>query len=70
MRHRQSFGISLSPQHLRFQGAADTAVTDKAELDKLVKSSADSLAGIKTDFEKNVKSSLDELGDSMGDTRQ
>ena len=50
------------------QGAADTAVTDKAELDKLVKSSADSLAGIKTDFEKNVKSSLDELGDSMGDT--
>lgn len=50
------------------QETSDTVITDKAELDKLVKSSADSLAGIKTDFEKNVKGSLDELGESVGDT--
>ena len=50
------------------QGASDTAINNKAELDKLVRSSAESLTGVKTDFEKNVKSSLDELGTSMGDT--
>ena len=48
--------------------ASDSAITNKAELDKLVKSSAAGLSDIKTEFEQNVKSGLDELGASMGDT--
>lgn len=48
--------------------ASDSAITNKAELDKLVKSSAAGLSDIKTEFEQNVKSGLDELGASVGDT--
>ena len=46
--------------------ASGTAIQNKAELDKLVKESADSLANVKSDYEKNVKNSLEELisGDS------
>lgn len=48
--------------------ASGTAIQNKAELDKLVKESADSLANVKSDYEKNVKNSLDKLSKSMGDT--
>ena len=48
--------------------AAGTTIDNKAELDKLVKESADSLATVKSDYEKNVKNSLDKLSKSMGDT--
>ena len=47
--------------------ASGTAIQNKAELDKLVKESADSLANVKSDYEKNVKNSLDKLSKSMGD---
>ena len=48
--------------------ASGTAIQNKAELDKLVKESADSLTNVKTEYEKNVKSSLEKLSSSMGDT--
>ena len=50
------------------QGAASDAVNNKAELDALIKSSADSLASVKSDYEKNVKGSLNKLSSSLGDT--
>lgn len=48
--------------------ASGAAINNKAELDKLVKESADSLANVKSDYEKNVKNSLNKLSSSMGDT--
>lgn len=43
-------------------------MNNKAELDALIKSSADSLASVKSDYEKNVKGSLNKLSSSLGDT--